>query len=201
MLGMSVSRAFVLSKRGLGADDFPKAVQHLRQVLGGRTAEALADALYGRRPDLTDLDRECFGNSETASSSVTGKPARRGRLVRAIGMIVPERSLNTSWLRISTGRCPACSAAPDRIEARPSDVTPQYSGGAASSLDRLRPAPAPLRRRAWRTPVPSDSGRGGPASDIKRLIARVPHRSRAGFGRAAWGRVAPPARQERPDQG
>ena len=50
-----------------------------------------------------------LGNPLDSNSSVSGKPARCDLLVMATAITVPERWLKTSWLRIRTGRRPACS--------------------------------------------------------------------------------------------
>jgi len=55
------------------------------------------------------LTHDCLGNFLLSSSRVSGKPAFGFWLVRATAITVPERSLNTSWLIIKTGRSPCCS--------------------------------------------------------------------------------------------
>src|SRR2546422_6885004 len=55
------------------------------------------------------LIQERLGRPRALLSSVSGNPARGSWLVRATAITVPDRSLNTSWLRMSTGRSPACS--------------------------------------------------------------------------------------------
>ena len=55
------------------------------------------------------LIHDRFGKPLALLSSVSGNPARGSWLVSATAITVQERSLNTSWLRIKTGRSPACS--------------------------------------------------------------------------------------------
>jgi hypothetical protein len=55
------------------------------------------------------LTQDFFGSAELSSSKVRGNPAFCGWLVIATAITVPEWVLNTSWLRMSTGRNPACS--------------------------------------------------------------------------------------------
>ena len=55
------------------------------------------------------LTHERLGSLAVVSSSVSGYPALGSWLVSATAITVPERSLNTSWLRIKIGRSPACS--------------------------------------------------------------------------------------------
>src|SRR5213593_4279743 len=50
-----------------------------------------------------------FPTFTDSSSKTRGNPARWGWLVNAMAMTVPECSLNTSALRTTTGRRPACS--------------------------------------------------------------------------------------------
>ena len=50
------------------------------------------------------LTQERLGNLGVTNSNVKGNPARGGWLVKATAITVPDRSLKTSWLRISTGR-------------------------------------------------------------------------------------------------
>src|SRR5205814_6501232 len=55
------------------------------------------------------LIHDRFGRPPAWLSSVNGNAALGSWLVIATAITVPERSLNTSWLRIRTGRRPACS--------------------------------------------------------------------------------------------
>src|SRR6266496_1465608 len=50
-----------------------------------------------------------LGKAVAPSSRVSGKPARWGWFVIGTAITVPERSLKMSWLRMRTGRRPACS--------------------------------------------------------------------------------------------
>lgn len=55
------------------------------------------------------LIHDRFGRPVALVSQVSGNPARGSWLVMATAITVPDRSLKTSWLRIKTGRDPACS--------------------------------------------------------------------------------------------
>ena len=55
------------------------------------------------------LIQDRFGRPAALLCNVSGKPARGSWRVKATAMTVPERSLKTSWLKISTGRRLACS--------------------------------------------------------------------------------------------
>ena len=77
----------------------------------GRNAAELA--LPRRRVDNVRIwlifTQAGFLRSSDSSSRTRGNPARGDWLVNAIAMTVPECSLNTSALRTTTGRRPACS--------------------------------------------------------------------------------------------
>jgi hypothetical protein len=88
-----------------GAKNLVQAFQDLRQLLRRCSTEAIPDPLGRERSDLI-FTQERFGKRGVVSSSVSGKPARGGWLVSATAITVPDRSLKTSWLKISTGRWP-----------------------------------------------------------------------------------------------
>jgi hypothetical protein len=55
------------------------------------------------------LTHDFLGRLRSWSSIVSGNPARWDWLVMATAMTVPDRSLNTLWLKTRTGRNPPCS--------------------------------------------------------------------------------------------
>ena len=55
------------------------------------------------------LTQDDFGSIAGGSGKVRGNPALCGWLVMAMAITVSDLLLNTSWLRIRTGRSPACS--------------------------------------------------------------------------------------------
>jgi hypothetical protein len=55
------------------------------------------------------FSQEVFGSASGGSGIVSGNAALWGWLVIAMAITVSDLLLNTSWLRIKTGRNPACS--------------------------------------------------------------------------------------------
>jgi len=90
-----------------------------------------------------------FSESCRPPCTVKGNPARGSRLVTATGIMVPDRSLNPSWLRTRTGRRPACSfssrwfSLPDsmakRVRARPRNLSASAASTASLRLETSSP--------------------------------------------------------------
>jgi len=136
------------------------------------------DACAMRRPILSTanvriwliLIQERLGRPRALLSSVSGNPARGSWLVRATAITVPERSLKTSWLRMSTGRSPACSR--PRTGLRSAQRTSPLSIRAKSLYSRPalpRPELSPHLGPASHIRAPSDPSPGVRASRQQRL--------------------------------
>ncbi len=111
------------------------------------------------------LIHERFGRPFALLSMVSGNPARGSRLVSATAITVPERSLNTSWLRTRTGRSPACSL--PRIGIRSAQRISPLSIRAKCLGSRQgppQPTPAPPPDSAFHTPERAGFSRGASAS-------------------------------------
>src|SRR5574341_779108 len=77
-------------------------------------------------------------------------------------MTVPERSLNTSWLKISTGRSPACSRPLTGFRSA-QRISPLNIRAILTDPQKalLRPAPFRTPDRVWRILGPDDSVQDG----------------------------------------
>ncbi len=134
------------------------------------------------------LIHDRLGKPRALDSSVRGNSARGSLLVSATAITVPERSLKTSWLRISTGRRPACSRPRTGLRSAqrisPLSIRAKSLGSLRDPLQREH---APRVGQASSTRSPSVSGPFGPT--CRPLRSRLP-----GFGwQSAASRQAGPA--------
>src|SRR3989449_7452593 len=149
----------------LSANYLVKALNDTIDLLFGGARQPPPNPFHGERPDLADPDpgslRQARGvtlerEREASAGFLTGQ---------ATAMTVPERSLNTSWLRTRTGRSPACSRPRTGLRSA-QRISPLSIRAKSPSFPPGLPQPGPSRPRgrALRTPAPSACAAPAPAS-------------------------------------
>jgi hypothetical protein len=134
-----------------GSTSASQSARATRRPTGPTSQDRGPRSLLPRRS--TEIVRICeifthegFGIMAAGSAIVNGNPARCAWLVIAIAITVSDFLLNRSWLRIRTGRSPACSR--PRTGFRSAQYTSPLSIRAKRGLpDHVRPTAFPLLGR------------------------------------------------------
>ena len=96
-------------REGRLSDQFEQPVQCLAERFRVENRDLLAKAVNGNGPIWEIFTHDALGSAAGGRARVNGNPALCGWLVMAIAITVSDLLLNTSWLRIRTGRSPDCS--------------------------------------------------------------------------------------------
>jgi hypothetical protein len=153
---------------------------------GGRRPRRLPRRSVDRVRIWPTLTQDRFGRRAEVISTVSGKPAAGSWLVTATAITVPERSLNTSSLRTTTGRRPACSRPRTRSRSAQTMSPLSIRAIVPRSPGTLRLLLVPRPCRAWRTRERDVHGEAAGAFRQERLGSRC-----CGSGRGRAARAGP----------
>ena len=115
-------------RRRLLADDFDQSIDNRGQLLLGGPPEPSADAFDRQRPDLADLDPRALGEPWRIERQREGEVCTGSRLVRAAAMTVPDCFVEDVVAEDNDRALAGLFVATSRVQVRPADIAPQYSG-------------------------------------------------------------------------
>lgn len=125
-----------MSRAGLGTDDVVQALDDLGQLFRAHGAESWADSLHGQRANLADLHPGLFWKALRLQLQRERKGCAL-RLARECHGDHRARPFIEDIMAEDQHRPPSgLFLASDGVEFRPPDLTPQYSGHVATSVDR-----------------------------------------------------------------
>ena len=91
------------------ADDLVDALEDAVELRLGDPPQLRSEPADGKRADLARLHPGAPGQLRAPYLQGQGEPGARFLAGEGDAITVPERSLNGSWLTMTTGRRPACS--------------------------------------------------------------------------------------------